>query len=108
MTLSQAIRELRRLSGKSQQVLATELGMTTRSLQLYELGRRIPEPKNLLALAARADALDNDELYEVFLGDALLAQLKPPAGYEIEVQFRRSPVTARSEIVRTVTKRRNR
>ena len=107
MSLSEAIRELRRLSGKSQQVLATELSMTTRSLQLYELGRRTPEPRGLLALAAYADALDSDELYGIFLGDALLEQLKPPPGYEIEVNFRRSPVPARVTTVKTV-KRRNR
>ena len=92
MTLSQAIRELRRLSGKSQQVFATELHMTIRSLQLYELGRRTPEPKGLMALAAEADRLDNDDLYGIFLGDALLKQLTPPPGYEVEVNFRRTPV----------------
>ena len=75
MTLSEAIRELRRTANKSQQVLATELAIATKTLQLYESGRATPEPKNLLALAAYADRLDNDALYEVFMGDALMDQL---------------------------------
>ncbi len=90
MTLKDAILELRRASGKSQQVLATELGMATKTLQLYEQGRT-PEPRKLLALAAYADRLDRDDLYEVFLGDALMEQLTPPPGYEIEINFRATP-----------------
>jgi transcriptional regulator with XRE-family HTH domain len=107
MTLSEAIRELRRASGdKSQQVLATELGIATKTLQLYEKGRTLPEPKNLLALAAYADRLDRDDLYVVFLGDTLMDQLTPPPGYEVYLHF--GPARSPAGRERTITKRRKR
>src|SRR5262245_7789844 len=88
MTLQQAILELRRAAGKSQQVLATELSIEIRTLQLYERGR-LPEPRNLLALAAYADQLDREDLFAIFLGDALTDQLMPPPGYEFDFKFSR-------------------
>jgi transcriptional regulator with XRE-family HTH domain len=91
MTLPEAIQELRRVAGKTQQVLATELGIATKTLQLYESGRALPEPKNMLALAAYADRLDNDNLYDIFTGDALMKQLVPPPGYQISIDFGRIP-----------------
>jgi transcriptional regulator with XRE-family HTH domain len=94
MTLQEAILELRRVSGKSQQVLATELGMATKTLQLYEQGR-LPEPRKLLALAAYADRMDREDLYVIFLGDALMDQLIPPPGYEVEITFKPSPPSPR-------------
>jgi transcriptional regulator with XRE-family HTH domain len=91
MTLPEAIRELRRVANKSQQVVATELGIAVKTLSMYESGQATPEPKNLMALAAYADRLDEDNLYRIFLGDALLQQLVPPPGYRVEIKFEPIP-----------------
>ena len=107
MTLSEAIKELRRVANKTQQVLATELGIATKTLQLYEAGRATPEPKNLLALAAYADGFANDELFDTFMGDALMNQLVPAPGWEIEIKYRRSPKPSTLAMrSRTIQKRR--
>ena len=91
MTLPEAILTMRQAANKSQQVFATELGIATKSLQMYESGNRLPEPRTLLALAAYADALDLDDYFTLFLGDAFMEQLHPPKGWEVEIRFRRTP-----------------
>ena len=89
MTVNDATLELRRIAGKSQQVMATELGMATKSLQLYETGQRLPEPGKLLWLMWYADlhAPDRADIYDAFT-NALMKQLLPPPGYEVELKFR--------------------
>jgi len=49
------LREWRRARGLSQRALAERVGITTRTLALYERGARYPDEKTLHALA---DALD--------------------------------------------------
>ena len=109
MNLSEAIRELRRASGdKSQQVLATELGIATKTLQMYEKGRATPEPKNLLALAAYAAGLNRGDLFTVFTGDALMDQLTPPPGWDVALHFQKTTKPGRAKREHTVWKRENR
>ena len=92
MTVNDATRELRRIAAKSQQVMATELGLATKSLQFYETGQRVPEPGKLLWLMAYADthAPDRADIYDAFT-TALMKQLLPPPGYEVELKFKPSP-----------------
>lgn len=98
---------MRKRAGKTQQVLATALGITTKSLVLYEQGNRLPEPRTLLALAAVAEVMQLDEHYSVFIGDALIRQLQPPPGWELIIQFRRmQPDTVPVQSTTTTTKRR--
>jgi transcriptional regulator with XRE-family HTH domain len=87
--MKQAVIELRRATGLSQQHFGSRMGLSTKSIQFYETGR-IPGVKTLLWFAAAAEGLDRDDLYEVFMGDALMAQIDPPPGYQIEIHFRRS------------------
>jgi DNA-binding XRE family transcriptional regulator len=97
MKLQDAIVELRRIAEKSQQVMATELGVATKSLQLWESGRRLPEPGKLLWLMAYADqhAFEREDIYTAFTA-TLTAQLTPPPGYEVEISYKRSaPPTQR-------------
>ena len=47
------IRELRRISGKSQQHFGTELNISIRALQQYE-GGKTPEPRQLIAFGCYA------------------------------------------------------
>jgi transcriptional regulator with XRE-family HTH domain len=91
MTVAEAVRKLRELSGENQQYFATRLRMPLRSLQKYEYGDSTPEPQQLLAFAGEADRLDNDELYMFFLGDVFMDQLKPPPGYDLTINFKRTP-----------------
>jgi hypothetical protein len=66
MTVSQAVRALRKHVGKTQQVWATELGMSIRALFTYEHGK-IPEPKQLMAFASAASAAGRDDLRRLFI-----------------------------------------
>jgi hypothetical protein len=66
MTVSQAVRALRKHVGKTQQVWATELGMSIRALFTYEHGK-IPEPKQLVAFASAASAAGRDDLWRLFM-----------------------------------------
>jgi transcriptional regulator with XRE-family HTH domain len=54
VTIHQAVRALREHVDQTQQVFATELGMSISSLSNYERNR-IPEPKQLLTFARRAE-----------------------------------------------------
>jgi transcriptional regulator with XRE-family HTH domain len=83
-----AVRELRRISEESQQFFGARLRISTRALQLYESGDRVPEPKQLVAFAAFADFVDRSQLTELFIRE-LERQLAPPPGYESAVVFRR-------------------
>ena len=96
-----AIRELRQISGESQQFFGARLRISTRALQLYESGDRVPEARQLVAFAAFADTVGRPELTELFIQE-LERQLAPPPGYESAVVFRRqgpglnaaNPITA--------------
>lgn len=85
MTITEAVRELRRLSGKSQQFFATELNMSTRSLQQYEAGKT-PEPKQLVAFAAYAHSLKRNDIQQI-MTRTLNEELQPPPGYYLMIQF---------------------
>ena len=81
-----AIRELRAISRESQQFFGARLRISTRALQLYESGDRIPEARQLVAFAAFADFVRRPELTELFIRE-LERQLAPPPGYEATVVF---------------------
>jgi transcriptional regulator with XRE-family HTH domain len=83
-----AVRELRKISKESQQFFGARLRISTRALQLYESGDRVPEPKQLVAFAAFADFVNRPELTELLIQE-LERQLAPPPGYEHAVVFRR-------------------
>ena len=85
MTLTEAIRELRRVSGLNQQYLATELKMSTRALSQYENGKT-PEPKQLLALYACAHRKKRTDLCQIF-ADALTKELEAPDGFYVMLQY---------------------
>jgi transcriptional regulator with XRE-family HTH domain len=91
MTLTEAVRELRRISGKNQQYFATELDMSTRVLQQYEAGKT-PGPKQLLWFAAYADKVNKPEIARLFQAE-LQQQLKPPPDYYVELSF--GPIKSR-------------
>jgi hypothetical protein len=67
MTLNQAVRDLRKSTGKSQQLFATELGICLRAFQRYE-HTQLPEPKPLFALECAAVEAGRSDLAEVFHG----------------------------------------
>jgi transcriptional regulator with XRE-family HTH domain len=73
VTVNQAVRALRKHVRKTQQVFATELGISISSLNNYER-KRIPEPKQLATFATAARVADRPDLADVFsraLGHAL-------------------------------------
>jgi transcriptional regulator with XRE-family HTH domain len=65
VTVHQAVRALRRHAGKSQQVFATELGMSISALSNYER-RRVPEPRQLLVFQKAAEVAERRDLAQVF------------------------------------------
>jgi len=75
MTLNEAVRDLRKTCGKSQQVFATELGVSLRSYQMYEQAQ-LPEPKPLWALEIAAMAIGRFDLADVFRS-ALISVMGP-------------------------------
>jgi transcriptional regulator with XRE-family HTH domain len=85
--IKDAVRELRKISEESQQFFGTRLRISTRALQLYESGERIPEPRQLVAFAAFAESVQRSDLTELFIRE-LERQLQPPPGYEFAVVFR--------------------
>jgi transcriptional regulator with XRE-family HTH domain len=87
ITLAAAIQRLRTISGESQQFFGARLRISTRALQQYEAGK-IPEPRQLVAFAAYADAAGEGKLVELFIAE-LERQLAPPPGYYSAVVFRR-------------------
>jgi transcriptional regulator with XRE-family HTH domain len=85
MTLTEAIQELRRLSGKSQQFFATELNMSIRALQKYERGKT-PEPLQLIAFIIEAQRVGRTDLEEV-LGSAFAEMVLYKPGYRAKLTF---------------------
>jgi transcriptional regulator with XRE-family HTH domain len=65
MTVSEAIRELRKHLGKTQQMFATELGISISSLNNYER-QRTPKPKQLLLFHFAAEKAGRPDLAQVF------------------------------------------
>jgi transcriptional regulator with XRE-family HTH domain len=93
MTITEAVRELRRMSGQSQQHFGTQLNISIRALQQYEQGK-VPEARQLLAFAAHAYTVGRKDLYQIFT-KSLNEELAPPPGFYLLVQFgavEKSPV----------------
>jgi transcriptional regulator with XRE-family HTH domain len=67
MTVNSAILKLRQQSGKSQQVFATELGMSLRAYSKYE-HEQMPEPRQLSAFLDCAHRTGQSDLAAVFEG----------------------------------------
>jgi transcriptional regulator with XRE-family HTH domain len=65
VTVNEAVRALRQLSQKSQQVFATELGMSIRALHNYEQSKR-PETKQLFRFEVAAVNAGRLDLAQVF------------------------------------------
>src|SRR5215831_517950 len=90
MTVNDAIRTLRKNSGKPQHVFATELGIALSSLQKYEQ-EQLPEPRALarfMALALDGKFYDLHEIFEL----ALLKQLAVP-GWTVEFSLQKGNTT---------------
>jgi transcriptional regulator with XRE-family HTH domain len=90
MTVNEAIRALRKHSGKTQQVFATELGISLRAFQKYEQ-EQMPEPQALarfiaLALDAKLDIIHRNLL------NALLKQLAVP-GWTVQFEVIKGDAT---------------
>src|SRR5262245_53662198 len=65
MTVHQAVRALRRHHDQTQQIFATQLGISISSLTNYERDR-VPEPKQLLAFQKAAAKIQRNDLERVF------------------------------------------
>jgi transcriptional regulator with XRE-family HTH domain len=104
--IPEAIRELRQISEESQQFFGARLRISTRALQIYEMGERVPEPKQLIAFAAYADFVGRPELADLFI-EELEQQLTPPPGYVSAVVFKRrdTPVDTTAMEVARITGR---
>jgi transcriptional regulator with XRE-family HTH domain len=90
MTVNEAIRRLREYSGKTQQVFATELGISLRAFQKYEQ-EQMPEPQSLVRLVALALDGKHDVLYRNLL-NGLLKQLAVP-GWTVQFDLIRGDAT---------------
>jgi transcriptional regulator with XRE-family HTH domain len=67
-TIAEALRELRQHLGMSQQVFATKLGISIRSLAHYEKGHRKPRAEVLSRVVFLADNHGQPQLKLVFQG----------------------------------------
>jgi hypothetical protein len=65
VTVNQAVRALRKHVRKTQQIFATDLGISISSLNNYER-KRIPEPRQLLAFERAAVGAGRRDLAKVF------------------------------------------
>jgi transcriptional regulator with XRE-family HTH domain len=74
MTVSEALRTLRQRMEKSQQRFATELNLSLRAYQKYEVGEQLPDPRPLLRFLAVAEKAGWEDLARVFR-HAMLADL---------------------------------
>jgi transcriptional regulator with XRE-family HTH domain len=102
MTVNDAVLKLRQHSGKSQQVFATELGMSLRAYSKYE-HEQMPEPKQLSAFLDYARETKQTKLVAVFQG-ALQQSLgipysslfypAPAAAKRVEYSFSETAVEA--------------
>ncbi len=86
MSLTEAIRELRAHTGKSQQIFATELGMSISALQKYEYGDT-PGTQHLLRLWGVAATTGRGDLAEVIYRE-IQDQIIAPPGFSIEFHIR--------------------
>jgi DNA-binding XRE family transcriptional regulator len=69
VTVNQAVRALRKHVGKTQQIFATELGISISSLNNYER-QRTPEPKQLFAFEHAARDVGRHDLARIFSREA--------------------------------------
>jgi transcriptional regulator with XRE-family HTH domain len=77
VTINEAVRALRKHVGKTQQIFATELGISISSLNNYER-QRCPEPKQLFAFsdaAWKAGRADLANIFTLTAGKALWGDL---------------------------------
>ncbi len=84
MTVTEAIRTLRKLSGLNQQYFATALKMSTRAMSQYEAGK-MPGAKQLLHFYAEAHRRNRPDLGLIFR-DALGKELEAPEGFYVMLQ----------------------
>jgi DNA-binding XRE family transcriptional regulator len=87
MTVNQAVKMLRRRCGDTQQVFATDLGLSLRAYIMYEQDQ-MPEPRALVRLWALALDTRNSDLGEIF-AQAVLKQLDSPPGWSVEIGLRK-------------------
>jgi transcriptional regulator with XRE-family HTH domain len=85
--LQDAVRELRKISQESEQFFGARLRVSTRALQTYEAGERVPKPKQLTAFAAYADFVGRTELSWLFINE--LERQLTPQGYDLAVAIKR-------------------
>jgi transcriptional regulator with XRE-family HTH domain len=69
MTISAAVRELRRAYGESQSVFAQRLGLSARAVASYEGKARKPDTRSLLRLAMAARGAGREDLDAQFSKD---------------------------------------
>src|SRR5215471_21801532 len=81
------VRLLRRRCGKTQQVFATELGMSLRAYQKYEHDQ-MPEPRALLRFwAFCGDRVGGENLDVIHaFNDGLARQLQRPEGWTVKIE----------------------
>jgi hypothetical protein len=72
MTTNEAIHELRRSAGESQQVFSTRLSLSISALQKHET-RTKPDPKQLLIYQREAERVKRDDLADVFRSELIKA-----------------------------------
>jgi len=87
VTIAEAIRKLR--GEESQQFFASDLRISLRAFHHYEAGLRLPEPRQLVALACHADRVGEAEMRAMFLRE-LVKQLRPLQDFEATVELRRA------------------
>ena len=85
MTVTEAIRTLRKLSGLNQQYFATQLKMSTRAMSQYEAGKT-PEPKQLLSFYAAAHRMGRPDLCRIFQ-ETLSKELEAPEGFWLKLEY---------------------
>ena len=76
MTTNEAIHELRRSAGESQQVFSTRLSLSISALQKHET-RTKPDPKQLLIYQREAERVKRDDLADVFRSELIKALPSP-------------------------------
>ena len=75
--ISAAAQALREISKDSQQFFGATLRISTRALQQYEWGQRVPGPSQNIAYILYAVSVDRKDLAQPFLTE-LRRQLEPP------------------------------
>jgi transcriptional regulator with XRE-family HTH domain len=107
VTINQAVRALRRHVKKTQQIFATELGISISALNNYER-KRIPEPKQLLTFERAAiDAGRHDlaKVFEAALREALgLGWTVPPGEQGLGILWSLMKLPPRDEFEQEATR----